>query len=397
MNKTYIAKRIATIMAIFLAACMIFIAGKILVSEIQSISSGNGFRPLSEIIYIGNDQNNLKRTVKLVRSQNPYMQVLVGPDTYLHAIYNDKGEAFIESEATGVVGVYKNNHELVVVSNTESEEESSISFITDLDPLSFIEAACDVVGKNGATISKEKQDNDYDKYTIKIVGKDAIKSVYMQTGDEQYANDSMDMLFNSVEEDVSDNAYLIIRVICSNGNSDGTGIVFGATCNMSFNGTEDGEYTSWAFDGYVSIPDWELGDNWYNTPETDSDAWTELYQTTVESMASSLMEFMYSNNMLATDAETSAVTAKQFIESDEDTQFKLIQTAMNDVENYGAHISGSETDLYEAVKQYYNEAGDGGINLFQAVINIAMDKGWLIQDMVDGEQSDTDTSSNGDN
>ena len=397
MNKTDIAKRIATIMAIFLAACMIFIAGKILVSEIQSISSGNGFRPLSEIIYIGNDQNNLKRTVGLVRSQNPYMQVLVGPDTYLHAIYNDKGEAFVESEATGVVGVYKNNHKLVVVSNTESEEESSISFITDLDPLSFIEAACDVVGQNGATISKEKQDNDYDKYTIKVVGKDAIKSVYMQTGDEQYANDSMDMLFNSVEEDVSDNAYLIIRVICSNGNSDGTGVVFGATCNMSFDGTEDGEYTSWAFDGYISIPDWGLGDNWYTTPETDSDAWTELYQTTVESMASSLMEFMYSNNMLATDAETSAVTAKQFIESDEDTQFKLIKTAMNDVENYGAHISGSETDLYEAVKQYYNEAGDDGINLFQAVINIAMDKGWLIQDMVDGEQSDTDTSSNGDN
>lgn len=396
---TRVLKSIAAVSGIFILLLVVSIAGRVAgrvaIGEIQSVMAGEGLKPISEFLYIWSDESELKHRVSVVRSQNPYMQVLVGPDTYLHAIYNNKGEAFVESEATGVVGVYKSNHKLVVVSASDEDDESSITFTTDLDPLSFIEAACNVVGETGATITKEKQEDDYDKYTIKIVGKQAVKSVYMQTGDEEYANDSMEMLFDYVTEEVSDNAYLIIRVICNEGNSDGTGIVFGATCNMSFDGTEDGEYTSWAFDGYLAIPDWGLGDDWYNTPETDKEAWVELYQDTVASMADSLMEYMYTNNLLATDAETSSVTASSFIEADEDTQYSLIGMAMEDIVDYGAHITAAESDLYAAVKAYYDEVGADGVNLFQAVINVSMDKGWLIQDMVEGEQatSDEDVSS----
>ena len=134
----------------------------------------------------------------------------------------------------------------------------------------LIELGMDMVKKFQATVSIPDTDAqgrpDYVSYEILIKGKDKIYKLYEQVSKE-YADEIMQQLFyNGSELNPKD---ITMKLILVKGKND----ELGGGCWLISNGNE---YTSWYFDGYLKMFDWQLTEDWYSNDTSDTKKWQQL-------------------------------------------------------------------------------------------------------------------------
>lgn len=225
----------------------------------------------------GADSEELVQYIQDLEDANAYIQFDTGSESYMHLLYNSKGEAVIELSSGGI-GVYNSDNKLYTIT------EDSVISISDLSPLEFLKA---MVKKAG---SIECTEEDGDKiYTITITGKENIKSLYDILGDIEYTTRSMEMLEAGFEDaaDIS----IIAEIVRDN---DGA---FGATLSTLYKSADTAikeaeRYYSWKFDGYLSTLDWELDSAWYETDISDVEKWHTLMSDTIAEVSENMTTYI---------------------------------------------------------------------------------------------------------
>ena len=341
---------------------------------------------------------NAKEVVKAVNNLqevNPYIQMMVGQDKYIYLLYNGKGEAFAESSSGGSA-FYRNDNKIISIHN------DTVYVDNDINPLSFIKASAEVAANNtdtgcvitrsDSTYTDEERGVEAENhvYTISVVGKENISKIYETLNDEEYVKQSIEMLYNGFE-DVEQSQ---IDVVVSSGE---TGR-FGAVCNVSYGElTENNEntFTSWVFDGYIPTFDWEYPKEMYSNVDTsDVEKWTEILSNVTSDISTKMNEFMTENELISSEAVTSKVAGADFMGLSDEEQIAVLKQVHNDLYNYGMYASVVEGDVLSDVKEYYKKNGTDD-NLFQAVVNTGLTKGWLQSLEVEGTQESIEALTEG--
>ena len=323
----------------------------------------------------------IKDGVQSLRDKNAYIQLMVGEEQYIYLLYNKTGEAIAESSGGGVA-FYRNDNKLVTLS------EDAVTMDYDLNPLSFIDAVVDVCDESdeddntiGTETTTNEETGDENKlYTLTVNGKDNIKKVYDTVGNEEYSEASIESLYSGFED--IEETFLTLKVSMGN---DGQ---FGALCSVNFGGTEDDEYTSWTFDGYLETFDWELGSDWYSDDVSDVEAWTELASNKVSEIAAEMSDFMVENDLITDETVTGSVTAEDYSSKTEEEKLDIVEQAIVDLSGYGYSLSCESSDLLKALNDYYNNDEETHVNVFQAVVNLATSNGWLVEEVSEDTGSD---------
>lgn len=328
------------------------------------------------------DGKYIASRIDWLESKNPYIQLVVGPEQYVYLLYNKKGEAIAESSYGGQA-FYRHDNKLVTINSTD------VLIDTDLNPLSFIKATASIVDEGYGTIETTSTVNEDtgDKnmlYTMTVDGKENIKKIYDTVGDTKYSDTSMEMLLTGFED--VEPVTLTLKV------SEGQNDEFGAACSINFGGGEENEYTSWVFDGYISTFDWELESGWYSNDTTNIENWNILSSVLVDEIDVKMSDFMASNNLAVSESETGKITAEQFNSYTEDEKLNTISLLREDILNLGYSLSCEDSDILVEIEKYITDTTATETNILQIGINIATDKGWLIENYTDGQQVDTTES-----
>ena len=91
----------------------------------------------------GSDASKIKKALNNVYAENPYIQLMAGPDTYVYLLYNKDKEAMAESDSSEYGRTYYRNDGKVV-----NILGSEVIIDYDLNPLQFIEKAVDVASSD---------------------------------------------------------------------------------------------------------------------------------------------------------------------------------------------------------------------------------------------------------
>lgn len=204
--------------------------------------------------------------IEEAKRENYFMQVMIGNDEFVAFLYNKNGEAFAQSNQ-GMVAVYRKDDKQVAIGNT-------LRIDYGVSPLRLVELAVNQL-KNFQAVAEvpdKSKDNrpDLESYSIRIKGKDNIHKLYAQV-DKAYADRMVKQLFEVVDEEGEqldpENTELVFTIV------KGKNSELGGGCFIESNGKE---YTSWYFDGYLKMFDWQLTEDWYSNDTSDTKKWQEL-------------------------------------------------------------------------------------------------------------------------
>lgn len=342
----------------------------------------------------GSDASKIKKALNNVYAENPYIQLMVGDDTYVYLLYNKDKEAMAESDSGGTA-FYRNDNKIITVSDTEAYMDY------DLNPLQFIEKTVDVASanKDTCTITSEKMRSeetttknadgttttheavDYTLYTIAVNGTDTIKKIY-ETVDADYATTSMEMLTEGFESVDPNNIVLTLKVSVGNEGE------FGASCEVAFG--ED-VYTSWLFDGYLSTFEWKYDEKWYaeTIDAMTADEWIELAVSTIEDLSNKMVDYVEQNQLAP---ETSADWTYENWEEAKasNNTISLVEQMINELETIGASVNCTPEDLESAINSYYTTEESKEVGPLQAAVEIGNENGWIL--LPSTESTDTTTT-----
>jgi hypothetical protein len=199
------------------------------------------------------------------RLRNAYMQIFAAGDTSETLgliITNEHGEA-ITQDMNGGINIFLNNGNTVFYGD-------NVVYGMDLTVIDQISYACDGVLKGYAKLKESGSGNIetgefYQEYVIDIPGWDNIQKVYSAFS-EDYGVDFVNILHQNLASTVTDAdiSYTTIRyAIILNEKSE---VV---ACSNYYYFGEDNIgawldcYSSWGFESYMPIEDWQLPEIWY--------------------------------------------------------------------------------------------------------------------------------------
>lgn len=236
---------------------------------------------------------------------NSYITCAESDEANTTLIYNKNGET-IAQDSTGSVTIYKTDNNAVYFGE-------SITYGKDCDAVKNLWIAAQAA-KDGYGVVSEIDMSDVGENVrellVDIHGYDNIAKMYNYI-DSKYAADMIVSLKESVTSgDFSketDTSYLNMRLAYV---FDGDTLVSGG-CYIYFgensSGYWDNCYTTWYFDGYYEVGDWELGDKWYSydyntTSDDNGETITEMLNTTYNSVLEMLEQYSDDAPIGGTDA-----------------------------------------------------------------------------------------------
>lgn len=283
------------------------------------------------------DAISLCSEIDTLFNSNAYIKIQVGEDSYQYIRLNPKGEAF---NSTGLVQLKTN--EIVSLNPDDDQVYRTNEGLN----ITEVQAALKVVDEGKATITKEDNDN-IRLYKIRIEGKGNIMDYYrtLTGGDEDFANIAYEVLLQSVKED---GIFLSMLVAVDTNNKDNNGFSARSSFGDKDSDQDDGGYTAWLINGYITTPEWELDSEWYKK-DIDSIKFDELL---AELNKSTDMDLVLSNNDIF-DGYKSNITWAEYEASD--NKNALIQQIETDLDSVGITITMGTVALKQKLQDFYSE------------------------------------------
>lgn len=177
---------------------------------------------------------------------NTYITIKDGPDSSETFVYNTKGECIAQGSKGNYITVFRND-------NISYSFTDMLHVGEDISMLQIIYNSLEKALNGEATIKipKESFQNDLKGLRIYLDGWDKVNGIYAMISDEF----ALKMITNMQNNVMSNDFGLIFDIIYADDNR------LSVDCNLSVDGRV---YTSWYFDGYLTLSDWELQKEWYS-------------------------------------------------------------------------------------------------------------------------------------
>lgn len=199
------------------------------------------------------DIEKIRETLGKMTGANTYFQINNTKDSYQVALFNKKGQGFVQDMETGSISVFRGDNKSVLYTDT-------VGLVYDINVLQMLEFGLDLVDEGVSKLYKDtavenleegKSENKLDVRYVDIVGYDNIEKLYSKI-DTSFG----ELMVTNLKANTIDKGDVTLRLIyvTSDGNQ------FSGGCNIII-GEE--EYSSWNFDGYIELYDWELGKEWF--------------------------------------------------------------------------------------------------------------------------------------
>lgn len=249
--------------------------------------------------------SNLTKYVKDIESNNSYVQLKTGENTYMYYLYNKNGEIFSQDSDNQNVEVFLNNGKTFKY----SDSEGALAVGSDIDIASMIENAAKAVedNVNGVNVYYVKADDSQsaDEYRIDLVGEDAVKSLYSSLSDD-FADDMLTNIKNTVGKEENNWQPHMIIVAHIDKDSEKSYVY----CLYVVNNVE---YTNWFLMGYGYTDDWKLEDAWYDyDPKSDEsgDKYNKLASNLVITVNKVVTKYAKENGLSEIDTSTESNSQK---------------------------------------------------------------------------------------
>lgn len=234
-------------------------------------------------------KQNLLETVKNVRDNNGYIHVYTDTDVYDTYIYNKKGEVFIvQNDETNMV-VSRNDGKSVRFTDTIAVSENLDILQLVINSLNALDNKSIKLYENKSTAIDTTEYVGYHEYIARFDSYDKIRQLYTSVSDE-FADDIMLTIQESFDENTIP-VFEMQYMISDNG-------ALTIACYIVDN---EEHYINWYFDGYLTIYDWELPEEWYTYDFSDAEKSEELLQNLAEYMQSILAQYAEDNEMTLTN------------------------------------------------------------------------------------------------
>ena len=190
---------------------------------------------------------------KMINS-NSYFQINNTKDSYQVALFNTKGQGFVQDTKTGNISIFRGDNKSVLYTDT-------VELVYDINVLQMLDFGLELVDEGVSKMYKDtavedieegKSENKLDVRYVDIVGYDNIEKLYSKI-DTSFG----ELMVTNLKANTIDKGDVTLRLIYVTSDEN----QFSGGCNIII-GEE--EYSSWNFDGYIELYDWELSKEWFD-------------------------------------------------------------------------------------------------------------------------------------
>lgn len=230
---------------------------------------------------IADAQEIMLNYINGITNGSTYSQVMTGEDQYVYYMYNSKGEVFTQDMNATYTEVFLNDGRVFKYDT----DEQVLSVGSDIDIASIFRNTVEAIGNDNVTLYEmdlsEVEAPEGHEYRIDFVGEDAVKLLYKSVGDE-FATD----MIESITSSITDWEPHIIMVMFIGDNVEDS-------YSYCLYVIDNSEYTNWFFQGYDTVGDWALEEDWY-TYDAESDGNGEKYSTLMNTLVDNVNTVMLS-------------------------------------------------------------------------------------------------------
>lgn len=245
-----------------------------------------------------------------ITNGSTYSQVMTGEDQYVYYMYNSKGEVFTQDMNATYTEVFLNDGRVFKYDT----DEQVLSVGSDIDIASIFRNTVEAIGNDNVTLYEmdlsEVEAPEGHEYRIDFVGEDAVKLLYKSVGDE-FATDMVE----SITSSITDWEPHIIMVMFIGDNVEDS-------YSYCLYVIDNSEYTNWFFQGYDTVGDWALEEDWY-TYDAESDGngekYSTLMNTLVDNVNTVMLSYADSNGWLVNEELTSETVEESTTEENTET------------------------------------------------------------------------------
>lgn len=236
---------------------------------------------ISDKAEIENAKEIMLNYINGITNGSTYSQVMTGEEQYVYYMYNSKGEVFTQDMNATYTEVFLNDGRVFKYDT----DEQVLSVGSDIDIASIFRNTVEAIGNDNVTLYEmdlsEVEAPEGHEYRIDFVGEDAVKLLYKSVGDE-FATD----MIESITSSITDWEPHIIMVMFIGDNVEDS-------YSYCLYVIDNSEYTNWFFQGYDTVGDWALEEDWY-TYDAESDGNGEKYSTLMNTLVDNVNTVMLS-------------------------------------------------------------------------------------------------------
>lgn len=189
----------------------------------------------------------LERLGKM-KTDNTYLQVQVGDNAYDTYIYNKKGECFAQSDSGIYTSVTRSDGSTIKLDS----ENDAVIIEKDIDIITLMENAAKVAKNHDDIVvyDMETSEEGTKEYRIDMIGEEVFREVY-----DMFSAELGDIMVDTIVSNMGENwePHLIYCYIMN----EETVTLY---CYVVENQVE---YTNWLSQGYLTLGDWSLDEEWY--------------------------------------------------------------------------------------------------------------------------------------
>ena len=244
-----------------------------------------------------------------ITNGSTYSQVMTGEDQYVYYMYNSKGEVFTQDMNATYTEVFLNDGRVFKYDT----DEQVLSVGSDIDIASIFRNTVEAIGNDNVTLYEmdlsEVEAPEGHEYRIDFVGEDAVKLLYKSVGDE-FATDMVESITSSITDW---EPHIIIVMFIGDNVED--------SYSYCLYVIDNSEYTNWLFQGYDTVGDWALEEDWY-TYDAESDGNGEKYSTLMNTLVDNVNTVMLSyadNKGWLVNEELTSETVEESTEENTET------------------------------------------------------------------------------
>lgn len=264
---------------------------------------------ISDKAEIENAQEIMLNYINGITKGSTYSQVMTGEEQYVYYMYNSKGEIFTQDMNSTYTEVFLNDNRVFKYDT----DKQVLSVGSDIDIVSIFRNAVEAIGNDNVTLYEmdlsEVEAPEGHEYRIDFVGEDAVKMLYKSVGDE-FATDMVE----SIKSSINDWEPHIIMVMFIGDNVEDS-------YSYCLYVIDNSEYTNWFFQGYDTIDDWTLEEDWYAydaESDENGEKYSALMNTLVENVNTVMLNYADSKGWLA-DEEPTSETVEESTEENTET------------------------------------------------------------------------------
>ena len=266
-----------------------------------------------------------------ISSTPVYLEVQTSDEDFDGYMYNNNGEIMAQASDASYTVVFTNDGRSVRCNSSDETME----YNTAIDIVTMTKNAVNGVRnkQQGFTISelvtKDSPETGIKEFLIDVVGTEACKKIYNTVSDE-YATRIVETLTKYIQT-TRPNYELHLRF----------GVVYTVDYRMNLYCDiviDEVENNNWYCHGYIEIPDWELGEDWYNTEFNEENA--DKVFDMLSSKALELAELLGTN--YTPDAEDTGDNSNSDVEENNSTDTSDDNSSSEDNSNSDNNSNDSD-------------------------------------------------------